>query len=416
MIENISLSFKGIWNHKTRSILTMLGIIIGIASIITIVSTIKGTNDQIKQNLIGSGTNAVTITLGTTDGSYYDTEYSEAPDGISVITSEACEELADINGIEAASSYVSRSWAERTYYGNQAFEGQIFGVDSHYLEVGGYRVNYGRGFLEEDFKSSAKVLIVDSKVMNALFSGQNPVGRTIEIKGEPFTVVGVAEKTAANSVVINSVQDYYMYSGSTSGSIFMPVDTWPVVYRFDEIRKVDIKASSTDDMARAGNAAANYLNENFVNNSGYEYKAANLMEQASELQALANSTSQQLIWIAGISLLVGGIGVMNIMLVSVTERTREIGLKKALGAKRKRILGQFLTEAATLTSIGGILGVVVGIVLAKLISGALGTPTSISIPACIIALAFSMVIGIVFGLIPAVKASKLNPIDALRRD
>lgn len=416
MFENISLSFQGIWNHKTRSILTMLGIIIGIASIITIVSTIKGTNDQIKQNLIGSGTNAVTVSLGTTDNSYFDSEYSDTPDGVSVVNEDALQELSEMKGIEEAASYVSRSWSERTFYGNQAFEGRMFGIDSHYLSVNGYRINYGRDFLEEDFARSGKVLIVDSKVMNDVFSGENPVGRVIEIKNEPFTVIGVAEKTSTNSVVINSLQDYYMYSGNTTGSIFMPINTWPVVYRFDEVRKVDIRASSTDEMTEAGNTAATYLNDNFINNSNYEYKADNLLEQASELQALANSTNQQLIWIAGISLLVGGIGVMNIMLVSVTERTREIGLKKALGAKKKRIRIQFLTEAATLTSLGGLLGVIVGIVLARLISGAAGTPTAISVPACIIAVVFSMVIGIVFGLIPAIKASNLNPIDALRRD
>lgn len=416
MFENISLSFQGIWNHKTRSILTMLGIIIGIASIITIVSTIKGTNDQIKQNLIGSGTNAVTVSLGTTDNSYFDSEYSDTPDGVSVVNEDALQELSEMKGIEEAASYVSRSWSERTFYGNQAFEGRMFGIDSHYLSVNGYRINYGRDFLEEDFARSGKVLIVDSKVMNDVFSGENPVGRVIEIKNEPFTVIGVAEKTSTNSVVINSLQDYYMYSGNTTGSIFMPINTWPVVYKFDEVRKVDIRASSTDEMTEAGNTAATYLNDNFINNSNYEYKADNLLEQASELQALANSTNQQLIWIAGISLLVGGIGVMNIMLVSVTERTREIGLKKALGAKKKRIRIQFLTEAATLTSLGGLLGVIVGIVLARLISGAAGTPTAISVPACIIAVVFSMVIGIVFGLIPAIKASNLNPIDALRRD
>jgi len=416
MFENISLSFQGIWNHKTRSVLTMLGIIIGIASIITIVSTIKGTNDQIKQNLIGSGTNAVTISLGTTDGSYFDAEYSQMPEDVKPVTDEALAELTEMKGIDAATAYVSRSWSERTYYKNQPFEGRMFGIDGRYMHVNGYRINYGRGFVDDDFANSRKVVIVDSKVMNDLFAGANPVGETIEIKGEPFIVVGVAEKASANSVVINSVQDYYMYADTTTGSVFMPINTWPVVYRFDEIRTVAMRASSTDDMTRAGNSAADYLTKNFIKGTTYLYKADNILEQASELQALANSTSQQLIWIAGISLLVGGIGVMNIMLVSVTERTREIGLKKALGAKRKRVLAQFLTEAATLTSLGGILGVVVGIVLARVISGASGTPTAISIPACIVAVGFSMIIGIIFGLIPAVKASKLNPIDALRRD
>ena len=142
------------------------------------------------------------------------------------------------------------------------------------------------------------------------------------------------------------------------------------------------------------------------------YRGQDLMEQAKNLQELSNSSNRQLIWIASISLLVGGIGVMNIMLVTVTERTQEIGLKKAIGARRRRILNQFLTEAAVLTS----LGVIVGIIMARLISSVMGTPTAISVPAILIAVVFSMVIGIVFGLLPAVKASNLNPIQALRRD
>ena len=146
------------------------------------------------------------------------------------------------------------------------------------------------------------------------------------------------------------------------------------------------------------------------------YRGQDLMEQAKNLQELSNSSNRQLIWIASISLLVGGIGVMNIMLVTVTERTQEIGLKKAIGARRRRILNQFLTEAAVLTSLGGMLGVIVGIIMARLISSVMGTPTAISVPAILIAVVFSMVIGIVFGLLPAVKASNLNPIQALRRD
>ena len=146
------------------------------------------------------------------------------------------------------------------------------------------------------------------------------------------------------------------------------------------------------------------------------YRGQDLMEQAKNLQELSNSSNRQLIWIASISLLVGGIGVMNIMLVTVTERTQEIGLKKAIGARRRRILNQFLTEAAVLTSLGGMLGVIVGIIMARLISSVMGTPTAISVPAILIAVVFSMIIGIVFGLLPAVKASNLNPIQALRRD
>ena len=161
---------------------------------------------------------------------------------------------------------------------------------------------------------------------------------------------------------------------------------------------------------------AKYLNENVISTDTFKYQSVDLLQQASDLQSLSEATNKQLIWIAAISLVVGGIGVMNIMLVSVTERTREIGLKIAIGAQQSRILWQFLTEAAVLTSMGGILGVATGIGLAEMLSHIMGTPVAISVPACVIAVAFSMVIGVVFGLVPAMKASKLNPIEALRRE
>ena len=150
--------------------------------------------------------------------------------------------------------------------------------------------------------------------------------------------------------------------------------------------------------------------------SSMSYKADDIMKQVRNMQKLSESTNNQLIWIASISLLVGGIGVMNIMLVSVTERTKEIGLKKAIGARKKTILGQFLTEASVLTSIGGIIGVMTGIGLSKVVGKVTGSPTAISIPSIVIAVLFSTVIGVVFGLLPSVKAANLNPIDALRSE
>ena len=169
-------------------------------------------------------------------------------------------------------------------------------------------------------------------------------------------------------------------------------------------------------MTTAGNNVAEYLNSHVISGDTYKYQSKDLLQQASQLQSLSESSNRQLIWIAAISLVVGGIGIMNIMLVSVTERTREIGLKIAIGAQQSRIRWQFLTEAAVLTSMGGILGVACGIGLAEMMSHIMGTPVAISVPACIIAVAFSMVIGVVFGFVPAVKASKLNPIEALRRE
>ena len=415
MFENIALSFQGIWSHKMRSFLTMLGIIIGIASIITIVSTIKGTNDQIKANLIGSGNNVVTVSLKQ-DGYNVDLQYGGLPQGVTVISEETRAELDQQEGVLETSLYRYRDWAEGVFYRNTAFNGAMFGVDEHYFSVNGYMLNYGRGFVEDDFTNHRKVCILDSKAVTSLFEGQNPVNQTIEIMGEPFTVVGVVATSSTSAPLINTIEDYWMYADTSAGRLFMPTTSWPIVYRYDEPQTVAVRAKSTDDMTAAGNNVAELLNERQVNSDIYQYEADDLLEQAAEMQALANSANSQLVWIAGISLLVGGIGVMNIMLVSVTERTREIGLKKAIGARRRRILWQFLTEAAVLTSLDGMLGVGCGIGLAQLLSGVMGTLVAISIPACVIAVVFSMAIGIIFGLIPAIKASKLNPIEALRRE
>ena len=171
-------------------------------------------------------------------------------------------------------------------------------------------------------------------------------------------------------------------------------------------------------MASVGKEAADILTEKQIVNkeSDFDYRSQDMLEQAQQLQSMSESTNMQLVWIASISLIVGGIGVMNIMLVSVTERTSEIGLKKALGAKKRRIRMQFLTEAAVLTSLGGIIGVASGVGLAQLISNMMQIPVSVSIPAIVIAVGFSTVIGIVFGLVPAIKAANLNPIEALRRN
>ena len=415
MLENINLAFQGVWSHKLRSFLTMLGIIIGIAAIITIVSTIKGTNEQIKQNLIGAGNNVVDVTL-MQDNNQIDFSYASVPDGISMITAEMRDEIDKLDKVRESSLYYSRSWADGVYVGNSSFNGSIYGGDSHFLSVGGYAVNYGRGFIDSDFTTCRKVALLDANTAQSLFQGLNPIGGTVEIQGEPFVVVGVISQKSTSEPVINSVSDYYMYSGNTSGTIIIPNTCWPIVYRYDEPASVAVRATSTNDMTEAGNNVAQYLNDNVVSTDKYKYQPKDLLQQAADLQSLSETTNKQLIWIAAISLVVGGIGVMNIMLVSVTERTREIGLKIAIGAQQSRILWQFLTEAAVLTSLGGILGVACGIGLAYMLSSVMGTPVAISVGACAVAVAFSMVIGVVFGLMPAVKASKLNPIEALRRE
>jgi putative ABC transport system permease protein len=271
--------------------------------------------------------------------------------------------------------------------------------------------------VQDDYDNYRKVAILDEDAASTLFQGEEAIGSTIEIKQEPFTVIGIVTKATTFEPVINTIDDYYTYSQDSAGSVYIPDADWPIVYQYDEPQNIIIRVSSTDDMTAAGKACAEILNDTlYVSDDTIEYKAKDLLEQAQQIQELSSSTNTMLIWIAGISLIVGGIGVMNIMLVSVTERTQEIGLKKAIGARRSRILGQFLTEAVVLTSLGGLIGVIVGIVLAEIISYLNSIPVAISGAAAIGAVAFSMVIGIVFGMLPSYKAANLNPIDALRRE
>lgn len=417
MLENLRLSFQGIWSHKMRSFLTMLGIIIGIAAIIAIVSTIKGTNEQIEQNLIGAGDNNVTVQLYQGDYSM-DFSYDSIPSGVPVITDEALEQIKDLDEVENASLFLSRQDYDGAYYKNTSLSGgYIMGVDNDYFDTAGMIMKSGRCFTDKDYSDFAKVAILDEDSAEALFQGENPIGKTIEIKQQPYIVVGIATKSEQFEPVINSIDDYYTYSQDSSGKIYVPSVTWPIIYRYDEPQQVLIKAKSTSDMTNAGKKSADILNGYLATSDDtIKYKSEDLLEQAKQIQQLSQSTNTMLIWIAGISLLVGGIGVMNIMLVSVTERTSEIGLKKAIGARKSVILGQFLTEAAVLTSLGGLIGVLVGIILAEIISKLSTTPVAISAPAAVGGVVFSMIIGIIFGLLPSYKAANLDPIEALRHE
>ena len=421
MLENIRLSLQGILSHKVRSILTMLGIIIGIAAIIAIVSTIKGTNEQIKNNLIGAGNNTVSVQLYQGD-SPYDFTYQSAPDGVPVISQAVRDNIAALDNVESASFYRTRSYCNNVYYQNTQFSGAMFGIDARYFDTAGYEVQQGRGFLSREYTDNAKAVILDSTAVKSLYSSEDPVGTVIDINGEPFTVVGVVTEVNSFEPVINSEEDYWTYMGNSGGKMFIPNQSWPIAYQYDEPENCLAKAVDTDSMPAVGKKVAELMNATIRTTSAggendssqVKYDSQDLLKQAKSLQKLSSSTNTMLIWIASISLLVGGIGVMNIMLVSVTERTREIGLKKAIGAKKGKILAQFLTEASVLTSIGGIIGVGIGIGLAQLISKIASVPVAISSLSIVVSVVFSMVVGIVFGLIPSIKASNLNPSDALR--
>ena len=414
MGENIRLSLKGIFSHKMRSFLTMLGIIIGIASIIAIVSTIQGTNRQIEKNLIGAGDNLVKVSLYQDGYTYY--MDNGLPQGVPVIEESTKELLSSIEHCQGVSVFRQRESYNVVYHLNTSMSGgYIRGIESDYLQTAGLMVKTGRGISDEDNRQLRQVALLDEATAQALFDGENPVGKTIEIQNNPFTVVGTVVAKEEFEPNIETMDDYYTYHQDNGGAVYIPVEMWPLIYQYDEPQSVILKADTTANMTSVGKQASEILNM-AVSNENVKYQAQDLMEQAKQIQQLSQSTNTMLIWIAAISLLVGGIGVMNIMLVTVTERTREIGLKKAIGARKKTIMMQFLTEAVVLTSLGGLLGVLTGLLLAKLISMLNGTPMAISIPASVFSVLFSMLIGIVFGLIPSWKAANLDPIEALRHE
>lgn len=419
MLENIRLAFQGIWSHRMRSLLTMLGIIIGIGSIITIVSTIQGTNEQLMENVIGAGTNAVDISLYKSS-SELTFDYESVPYGVPVITESVRQQLLNVDGVEEATLYTYRSYADGIYHLGQSLSGaSIYGIDTHYFDVKGYVIRSGRAFLERDYTKFAKVAILDDTAASTLFQEEDAVGKTIEINGEPFTVIGVAQVASQFEPTINSMDDYDLYMGgeSSSGTVYIPSAAWCIVYQYDEPQNVSVRAASVDDMTTVGKPCADILNGNlYTTDSEITYKAKDTLDTVKQQQQINESTNRLLIAVAAISLLVGGIGVANIMLVSVTERTSEIGLKKAVGAKKRAILTQFLTEAVVLTTLGGALGVIGGILFAQAVSKVMDVPVGINIPWTVASLILSMVIGVVFGFLPSIQASNLNPIDALRHE
>ena len=396
----------------------MLGIIIGIAAIIAIVSTIRGTNEEIKNNLIGSGNNTVKVVLS--QGGYEYTMYDgmSMPDGIPQVSDATRKKILDLDEVESVTAYNSRYLSNGIFYQNKPLSDlYIYGIDPYYFSTCNYIVKTGRAFLDSDYEQFRKVVIMDAKAAKTLFGDANPLGRTVEVSQEPFTVVGIVEERVKFEPEISSISDYYEYASDSNGMVYIPKASWPITFNYDEPENVIVKAVNTDSMSRAGQRTAQILNDTITNtSSSIKYMGQDLLSRAASLQSLSNATNQQLLWIAGISLLVGGIGVMNIMLVSVTERTNEIGLKKAIGARKRTILGQFLTEAAVLTSIGGVLGVASGYGAAQVIHRISGVAVAIDVPYSILAVGVSMGIGLIFGFFPSIRAANMDPIEALRRE
>ena len=417
MIENIRLSFQGIRSHRMRSALTMLGIIIGIASIIVIVSLITGTSEQLKSAMVNSGDDNITVTLFDKDNSWVALDPIEVglPEGITKISSDVMDQVKSLKGVVNASKVYRSEYALSVAYNANKQSACVLGVDEEFFSMKNYVLSSGRYFIDRDYKDRHNVAVVSSSLASALFQNEDALGKTITISNEIYTIVGVYTENVDYSNV-NTLSDYYLKVGMAAKNfVIVPSTSWVNFGGFESFQTLIVKVASPDDTVNAGKECASLLNQNISSNK-YEYRSTSLQDDAQSLESITKVISILLVGIASISLLVGGIGVMNIMLVSVTERTSEIGLKKAIGARKRTILFQLLTESAVLTSMGGVIGVAVGIIQSQVISRVTATPVSISVPAIILSVEFSMLIGILFGILPSIKAANLNPIDALRSE
>lgn len=389
--EAYRMAIKSILSNKARSFLTMLGVIIGVGSVISAVAFAQGSTKNITSSIEGMGTNLVQISI-TGRNSNRNVSYEEL------------KRFSDENStiITAIAPQVSVSATVKA--GTKSKTASIIGTSPEYEIIRSRHIQSGRFLLSYDIDYKQKVALIGTAVVKDLFSGSNPVGRNIKINGQVFKVVGVLEEIASGQ------------TNSDDDQIIIPVSVAQRLGRNTAIRNFAVQAAtpeSVDTVMEKLNTFLLGIYKTNTNNSAF--RVFNQEQVLSMLSSITGTLMLVLGGIAAISLIVGGIGIMNIMLVSVTERTREIGIRKAIGAKRKNILIQFLIEAAMLTGIGGITGILLGLFVIKFIIGGLKiVPEAYSIPWMAVSFGISVFVGIVFGMFPAVKASKLNPIEALR--
>ncbi|OJG74759.1 ABC transporter permease [Enterococcus quebecensis] len=386
----------------------MLGVIIGIAAIIAIFSIIEGNTANMKKQFVGGNNNTMDVEYGRKsqfNGSGFSENSKEKkPTYIPILTQDQMNEIKNQTGIKnVAISYEKDS---KIYQGQKSENTSITATTSNYFEMDKKRVVEGRLFTDADYTGSQQSIVMNKKAYDAHFPKGGGVGKYVEINGYPFQIIGVYEDE-------QSQDDMMMGFGGRSEAI-VPISQWDkVTNELNPEPKVMIQTETTDQLKTKAPEVAGLLNA-LIPASDYEFGVRNSENIEKQLEQFNRSNFLLLAGIASISLVVGGIGVMNIMLVSVTERTREIGVKKALGARRKIILEQFLVESVTLTVFGGLLGIILGIIIGKTVTSIMNYPFIVSMLSVVGSIVFCSIIGIVFGLMPAVKASKLDPIEALR--
>lgn len=387
-LQAYKMAIKSILNNKVRSFLTMLGVIIGVGSVIAAVAFAQGSTKNITDSISGLGTNLINISI-TGRGSNRNVTYEEL------------QTFGEENSDEIDMIAPSISGTATTKLGTKSGSSSYIGTSPEYEYIQNVHVQSGRFILSFDVDYMQKVAVIGTAVVNELFDGGNALGETIKINGALFKVVGILQEKAGG-------QDQ-----SDDDRIIIPVTVAQRLSRNAVIRNFSVQAVSPETVDSAMTKLNDFLTRVYIDSTAFR-----VFNQAQMLETLNTVTGTMMVvlgGIAAISLIVGGIGIMNIMLVSVTERTREIGIRKAIGAKRKNILIQFLIEAVMVTGIGGILGILLGVSIIRFVIGGFKITTPVYSPFwMLISFGISLLVGVVFGMFPAYKAAKLNPIEALR--
>ena len=397
----IKVAFRALRRNKLRTALTMLGIIIGVGAVIAMVGIGNGAKAQVQARIAALGQNVIQLFAGSVNRGGVFSGFG----GAGTLTVEDALAIGkEVPGVVAVSPEV-RSGAQ-IIAGNNNWSTSVMGESVDYLTIRQWDLEEGVMFSDSDTRSAAKVCVLGKTVANSLFPDEDPVGKTIRIKNVPVKVLGVLKPKGAS-----------MFGSDQDDVIVVPYTTG--MKRFAGVtmlRSINVQAATAEQIVEVQNGIADLLRQRHRIQQGRDddFILRNQQEIAETQTAAMDTMTALLAGVAIISLIVGGIGIMNIMLVSVTERTREIGIRMAVGARGRDILLQFLIEAVALSSTGGLLGIALGIGGARLLTIIKQWPTLISADSIVIAFAFSAAVGVFFGFYPARKASQLDPIDALR--
>jgi len=402
--STFQIALRALWVNKMRSFLTMLGIIIGVGAVITMLAVGTGASQKIAEQIASVGSNLIIVIPGSiTQGGLR--MGSGSTSSLTKDDAEAIEK--ECSAVSAVAPILNTS--AQVVYGNQNWSTGIFGTSPGILDVKDCALVAGRNFVDQEIRSATKVCILGQTVVDNLFGGIDPIGQIVRIKKVPFIVIGILETKGQS--IIGQDQDDVIYIPLTTAQKKIVGRSIPGI-----VRSIMVKARSEEDLSAAEKQVTELLRQRHRTGANKEddFTVRNLTQMMQMAEQAAKVMTILLGAIASISLLIGGIGIMNIMLVSVTERTREIGIRMAIGAKTWDIRIQFIIEALTLSMIGGIFGITLGVTGSAILSAVAGWPTIVSSLSIIMAFGFSGLVGIFFGFYPAYKASLLNPIDALR--